>query len=176
MSFDSRPPRWGWDAAHGISGGVPRWTEGGDERGEILRCVLGVEAQPYIRSTPPSYTHSLSFFPRKMSYLREIPQTADEKDVPTHLETRPTAFAHEDVFVKDTTAAGLAQQTMLVDEARAEELRSELARSRQGGWVPVTLEEKAANRKLNRKFDLFVSVCREWACDEGRRRLPALWD
>jgi len=42
------------------------------------------------------------------------------------------------------------------DEKDAALVHEELVRSKAGGYVPITTEEKHQSRALNRKFDLFV--------------------
>lgn len=89
----------------------------------------------------------------------------DEKNMDsTHLEMLPRGPGgdvglglHDEVTAKDVTAEGLADDMLHVDDARAEELRRELASNKQGGWRAETAEEKRINAKLNLKLDLFVS-------------------
>jgi MFS family permease len=50
----------------------------------------------------------------------------------------------------------LARELAAVDDATAKELQQTLERSRQGGYTPITVEEKAQHRALNRKLDLFL--------------------
>lgn len=44
-----------------------------------------------------------------------------------------------------------------LDDKDAAGLQEQLATNKQGGWTPVTDEEKRLNRRLNLKLDLVVS-------------------
>ncbi|KZT56779.1 MFS general substrate transporter [Calocera cornea HHB12733] len=54
------------------------------------------------------------------------------------------------------TADRLAAEILYVDQAKADELGEELRTNRQGGYHPITEEERKAHYRLNRKFDLCV--------------------
>ena len=90
------------------------------------------------------------------------PPTEKGGDQPIHLEGMPKhvvhANLHDEVMAKDVTAAGLADEMLQVDDERAAEIREELARNRQGGWRPITSEERQLNSRLNWKLDLMVSL------------------
>lgn len=59
-----------------------------------------------------------------------------------HLETLP--------------AEEIVHAMQAVDDVAAKEIQTGLQQSRQGGYIPVTAEEKAQHRALNRKFDLYL--------------------
>lgn len=61
----------------------------------------------------------------------------------------------EDALALDTSAQ-VAQVLQRVDDKEAGEIQQSLQRSKQGGYVPLTAEERAHHRALNRKFDFLV--------------------
>lgn len=61
----------------------------------------------------------------------------------------------EDALALDTSAQ-VAQVLQQVNEKEAEDIQQSLQRSRQGGYIPLTSEERAHHRALNRKFDFLV--------------------
>ncbi|KAI9877393.1 MAG: hypothetical protein M1830_004043, partial [Pleopsidium flavum] len=60
--------------------------------------------------------------------------------------------APQDIVPSEQVARAVQQ----VDDKGASQLQQELQHSKQGGYIPITAEEKGHHRALNRKFDLFV--------------------
>lgn len=58
--------------------------------------------------------------------------------------------------LESVTAAAVAKEVQAVDANDAKVIQQTLDSSRQGGYTPITAEEKAQHRNLNRKFDLFL--------------------
>lgn len=56
------------------------------------------------------------------------------------------------------TAEGAADEMLHVDDKRAAQIKDELESSRQGGWMPITDEEKRLNSRLNWKLDMMVRL------------------
>ncbi len=59
-------------------------------------------------------------------------------------------------YLENASPDDLAHELLAVDGITAKELQQTLERSRQGGYIPVTPEEKAQHRALNRRLDLFL--------------------
>ncbi|KZT58312.1 major facilitator superfamily transporter [Calocera cornea HHB12733] len=90
---------------------------------------------------------------------KDIPihdEVVNEKNVAQHGHHVDEAHLHQEVIMHGVTADKIAEETLYVDDNRAAELRRELATNKQGGYRPITAEEKKAHYRLNRKFDLYV--------------------
>jgi hypothetical protein len=85
----------------------------------------------------------------------EQPMHLEDND---HRSSRPVEMddVHGEVTAQDVSAATLAEEVLYVDDKRANELRSQMATSKQGGWTPITREEQQLNSRLNWKLDLMV--------------------
>jgi len=69
------------------------------------------------------------------------------------MEKRPVSAA---THLESVSAAAIAKEVREVDENDAKVIQQTLDTSRQGGYTPITAEEKAQHRNLNRKLDLFL--------------------
>jgi hypothetical protein len=58
--------------------------------------------------------------------------------------------------LESVTAAEVAKEIQSVNANEAKVIQQTLDRSQQGGYTPITAEEKAQHRNLNRKLDLFL--------------------
>jgi hypothetical protein len=69
---------------------------------------------------------------------------------------KPTNTEHRETL----HGADIAQAIRVIDDSTAKEIQQNLQESRQWGYVPVTSEEKAHHRALNRKLGLLLlSFC-----------------
>jgi MFS family permease len=60
------------------------------------------------------------------------------------------------MHLESVTAAEVAKDVQAVDANEAKVIHQTLDSSQQGGYTPITAEEKAQHRNLNRKLDLFL--------------------